>query len=94
MVTTTASDAHVWNLVYLELLLTEWGHHVVNLGPCVPDGLLVHRCLAVRPDLLVVSSVNGHGRDEGQRLISRVRARPELAALPAVIGGKLDTGAA
>jgi N-dimethylarginine dimethylaminohydrolase/methylmalonyl-CoA mutase cobalamin-binding subunit len=89
VVTSVASDSHNWNLVYLQLALTELGHQVLNLGPCVPDELLVSECLWVRPDLIVVSSVNGHGFIDGMQLIGRIRRRPELAATPVVIGGKL-----
>jgi methylaspartate mutase sigma subunit len=89
VLTSVASDSHNWNLVFLELAITELGHQVVNLGPCVPDDLLIAECLRIRPDLVVVSSVNGHGCRDGLRLIGRLRSRPELAATPAVIGGKL-----
>jgi N-dimethylarginine dimethylaminohydrolase/methylmalonyl-CoA mutase cobalamin-binding subunit len=89
VVTTVASDSHNWNLVYLQLVLEELGHRVVNLGPCVPDELLVSECLRIRPDLVVVSSVNGHGFIDAMPLIGRVRACPELATTPVVIGGKL-----
>jgi len=89
LVTSVASDSHNWNLVYLELLLAEMGHQVVNLGPCVPDDLLAAECRRLGPDLAVVSTVNGHGYLDGMRLIRRLRAQPELAALPVVIGGKL-----
>jgi N-dimethylarginine dimethylaminohydrolase/methylmalonyl-CoA mutase cobalamin-binding subunit len=89
VVTSVPSDSHNWNLVYLELALTELGHRVLNLGPCVPDELLVSECLRVRPDLVVVSSVNGHGLIDGVPLIGRIRACPELAGTPVVIGGKL-----
>lgn len=89
VVSSVASDAHTWNLVYLQLALEELGHRVHNLGACVPDQLLVSECLRIRPDLVLVSSVNGHGFQDGLRLIGRVRAHPELAATPVVIGGKL-----
>jgi methylaspartate mutase sigma subunit len=89
VVTTVASDSHTWNLVYVQLLVEELGHRVTNLGACVPDDLLVAECLRRRPDLVVVSSLNGHGFTDGLRLIGRLRAEPELAAVPAVIGGKL-----
>ncbi|MEU9737312.1 cobalamin-dependent protein [Streptomyces sp. NPDC048002] len=91
VVTGTSSDAHTWNLIYLELLLTEWGHRVTNLGACVPEQLVVTEVLTQRPDLVVVSSVNGHGAADGLRLIERFGAEPRLAALPVVIGGKLGT---
>jgi methylaspartate mutase sigma subunit len=89
VVTTVPSDAHTWNLVFLQLAFEELGHTVHNLGACVPDELLVDECLRLRPDLLVVSTVNGHGLHDGTRLITRLRACRELAATPAVIGGKL-----
>lgn len=89
VVTSVSSDSHTWNLVFLELTLTELGHRVRNLGACVPDDLLVAECLRDRPDLVVVSSVNGHGFHDGIRLIGRIREHPELALMPVVIGGKL-----
>jgi N-dimethylarginine dimethylaminohydrolase/methylmalonyl-CoA mutase cobalamin-binding subunit len=89
VVTSTASDSHNWNLIYLQLALAELGHQVLNLGPCMPDELLISECLRVRPDLVVVSSVNGHGSIDGMRLIRRIRECPDLAATPVVIGGKL-----
>ncbi|MFB6957527.1 cobalamin B12-binding domain-containing protein [Streptomyces sp. NPDC056309] len=84
-----ASDAHTWNLVYLQLVIEELGYRVVNLGPCVPDDVLVAECRRIDPALVVIGSVNGHGRTDGLRAIARLRACPELAATPMVIGGKL-----
>lgn len=92
VVTSLASDAHTWNLVYLQLVLEELGHRVVNVGACVPDELLVDECVRCAPDLVVVSSVNGHGFHDGTRVIAALRARPGLAATAVVIGGKLGTG--
>src|SRR6476661_5697161 len=89
VVTSTVSDSHTWNLIYLQLVLEEIGFDVTNLGACVPDDLLVGECRWIRPELIVVSSVNGHGLVDGRRLIGRLRAAPELAATPVVIGGKL-----
>lgn len=89
IVSTVASDAHTWNLVSLQLLLEDLGYVVVNLGPCVPDEELVAECVRRLPVLLVVSSVNGHGWADGLRVIRKLRARPELADVPMVIGGKL-----
>jgi methylaspartate mutase sigma subunit len=53
-----ASDAHTWNLVYLQLVIEELGYRVVNLGPCVPDDVLVEECRRIDPVLLVIGSVN------------------------------------
>ncbi|MFJ8042110.1 cobalamin B12-binding domain-containing protein [Kitasatospora sp. NPDC096147] len=89
LVTSVASDAHTWNLIYLQLLLEESGHRVTNLGACVPDQLLVDECLARRPDLVVVSTVNGHGLNDGRRVIEQLRSHPELRDTQVVIGGKL-----
>ncbi|WUG38488.1 cobalamin B12-binding domain-containing protein [Kitasatospora sp. NBC_00458] len=89
VVTTMASDSHTWNLVFLQLLLEELGHRVTNLGACVPDELLVTECRRIEPDLIVLSSVNGHGFNDGMRVIGALRACPELGRTPTVIGGKL-----
>ncbi|MFI6024788.1 cobalamin B12-binding domain-containing protein [Amycolatopsis magusensis] len=89
LVTSVQSDAHTWNLVFLQLTVEELGHRVTNLGPCVPEALLAAECVRLRPDLVVVSSVNGHGFADGLRLIAGLRSRAELAGLPVVIGGKL-----
>ncbi len=89
LLTGVASDSHTWNLVFLELLFTELGHRVVNLGPCVPPELLVATCQQVAPDLIVMSSVNGHGLRDGLRAVEAVRRCPELTETAAVIGGKL-----
>lgn len=89
VVSSTASDSHMWNLVFLQLLIEELGHTVVNLGVCVPDELLVEQCRRLDPALIVISSVNGHGFAHGMQLAPRVRACPVLAHTPLVLGGKL-----
>lgn len=94
VVSSVASDSHTWNLVFLQLLLEEFGHDVVNLGACVPDDLLVEQCRRRDPDLVVISSVNGHGHQDGTRVVGKLRACPALAATPVVIGGKLGIGGA
>jgi methylaspartate mutase sigma subunit len=92
VITSVSSDAHTWNLVYLQLIVQELGCRVTNLGPCVPDEMVVAECAARRPQLIVVSSLNGHGCQDGIRLISAIRRCPVLLATPVVIGGKLDVG--
>ncbi|MBV9821714.1 MAG: cobalamin-dependent protein [Actinobacteria bacterium] len=89
LVTSVASDSHTWNLIYLQLLLQEQGHRVRNLGSCVPVDMLLAECLRSRPDLVVVSSVNGHGHVDGMAAVRRLRDQPGLAGLPVVIGGQL-----
>ena len=89
IVSSLASDAHTWNLVYLQLLLEERGFQVMNLGACVPDELLVAECLDRAPDLVVISSVNGHGYQDGLRVIAQLCRCPALTRTRTVIGGKL-----
>jgi methylaspartate mutase sigma subunit len=91
VLSTVSSDSHTWNLVFMQLLLEELGHEVINLGACVPDELIIEECARHKPDMLVISSVNGHGNIDGERLIRRMRADPSTASLPAVIGGKTGT---
>ncbi|MCG5218869.1 cobalamin B12-binding domain-containing protein [Streptosporangium sp. KLBMP 9127] len=91
LVTSVASDAHTWNLLHLQLVIEEMGHQVVNLGACVPDATLVAECLARPPDLVVVSTVNGHGAHDGLHLIRALRDHPRLPRFPVVIGGRLGT---
>ncbi|RSM82621.1 methylaspartate mutase [Amycolatopsis sp. WAC 01375] len=93
VVSSTASDSHTWNLVYLELLIRELGYDVVNLGPCVPDELLAEHCREIQPVLVVISSVNGHGHQDGLRVIKQLRGCARLRATPVVIGGKLGIAA-
>ncbi|MFD0568989.1 cobalamin B12-binding domain-containing protein [Kitasatospora gansuensis] len=94
VVTSVASDAHTWNLIYLQLLLEELGHRVTNLGSCVPDQLMVDECRTRRPDLIVLSTVNGHGLNDGRRVIGQLRDCAELRTTPIVIGGKLGISGA
>lgn len=94
VLTSVSCDSHTWNLVYLHLLLEENGWRVVNLGACTPDDTIIEACERVRPDLLVVSTVNGHGHLDGARLATALRERPRLAELPAIIGGKLGVAGA
>ncbi|MGW1072813.1 cobalamin B12-binding domain-containing protein [Streptomyces sp. NPDC002537] len=91
VVSGTESDSHTWNLVYLQLLLEGWGHRVENLGPCIAGKDIVARYGYQAPDLIVLSSVNGHGESDGLRAIGALRASPALAGTPVVIGGKLGT---
>lgn len=93
VVTGLASDSHTWNLVYLQLLIEELGCEAVNLGPCVPDDLLVAECQRLAPAMVVMSSVNGHGHNDALRVIRQLRQCAELTATPIVIGGKLGVSA-
>lgn len=89
IVSSLPSDSHTWNLVFLELLLREQGYEVVNLGSCVPTGDLVEQSLRWRPDVVVLSSVNGHGHIEAREAIAAIRSEPDLKDSVVVVGGKL-----
>ncbi len=89
VVSSVKSDSHTWNLIYIELVLRDLGHEVVNLGPCVPEDLLVEESASLRPDLVVLSTVNGHGLRDGYGVAGALRADPRLATVPLAIGGRL-----
>lgn len=89
LLVTVPSDAHMWNLVFLQLLLEENGYEVRNLGHCTAVAETVEAALRMRPDAIVVSTVNGHGHIEGVSLIEEIRRHPELREVRTVIGGKL-----
>lgn len=91
VVATVSSDAHTWNLVVLQLFLEERGHVVLNTGPCVTAAEVAARCRAHDAELLVLSTVNGHGVIEAPDYLAHVRADPALARLCVVIGGNLST---
>jgi methylaspartate mutase sigma subunit len=89
LLSTVHSDSHMWNLVFLQLFLEENGNEVVNLGPCTPPDLVVSKAREVRPDLIVISTVNSHGHIDGLELVHALRSEPDLAGTRIVIGGKL-----
>lgn len=93
LLTTIPSDSHNWNMVFIQLFLQENGFEVVNLGPSVPYDLLLDACVQHQPDLLIVSTINGHGYIEGKELIKRVRTLDIMKERPVFIGGKLSTDA-
>lgn len=94
LLSTVSSDSHTWNLVFLQLFLQEAGCHVSNLGPCVPDDLLIATARRERPDAIVISSVNGHGCRDGARAVRALRRDPGTRHIPVVVGGKLGIGGA
>jgi methylaspartate mutase sigma subunit len=92
LLSTVASDAHTWNLIYLQLLLEELDLEVVNLGPCVPHEQTAGAVRCLRPDVVIISSVNGHGLAQGKALIEIMLRDREDGPMPLmVIGGKLVT---
>lgn len=92
LLATVESDAHMWNLVYLQLWLSEHGLEVRNLGSCTPVQAVLQVLAQGCTQLLVISSVNGHGHFQGLALIREIRRH--YPHLPCVIGGKLTTSQA
>lgn len=89
LLSTLPSDAHGWNLVFLEMYLREQGFAVVQLGVCTPIALVLETC-AQRPiDLVVVSTVNGLGHLEAGDFARAFRAGEQGLPRPLAIGGKL-----
>lgn len=92
LIATVESDSHMWNLVYLQIWLEEQGFEVRNLGCCTPRLEILDMLDSVVPDLVVISSVNGHGHHQGREIIESIRQRdPDIAC---VIGGKLTVSEA
>jgi methylaspartate mutase sigma subunit len=91
ILTTIPSDAHNWNLIFMQLLLEEFGFEVLNLGPCVSFDLLENTCTSFMPDAMVVSTINGHGYIEGKCLIKHVKNLDSMTNIPVFMGGKLST---
>lgn len=86
----TPSDSHTWNLLFVQLLMEENGWSVNNLGACVPLSMLIDESLRRVPDMIVISTVNGHGAQEARQAIETIRAQPSLARVPVFLGGKIS----
>lgn len=93
LLATVPSDAHSWPLVFMQMYLEEHGFRVTNLGPCAPFKLLEERCEALCPELVVISTVNGHGYLEGRELAERLATRTNRSQMLLVGGGMLGTDA-
>ncbi|MFC4258096.1 cobalamin B12-binding domain-containing protein [Marinobacter lacisalsi] len=91
LITTVQSDSHTWNLIYIQLVLEELGATVTNLGSCVPIEESVSEIESCNADLVIVSSVNGHGYYQGMGLIKHAQNLLAGRLPPFVIGGKLST---
>lgn len=82
-------DSHMWNLVYLELFLTERKFLVRNLGANTPKELLLESSLLPLVRYVVISSINGLGYLKGLELGRLIRRGTRGKDLTIVIGGKL-----
>ena len=92
VVATVSSDSHIWNMIYLQHFLEDQGFWVANLGVCTPEALVVKACYEYCPDLLVITSINGHGYIQGLELMRQICHHQALINLPVIIGGQLTIG--
>ncbi|MZE54271.1 methylmalonyl-CoA mutase [Streptomyces sp. SID5770] len=90
LIGTIASDSHTWNLIFIDLLLKELGFHTMNLGPCTPLSLFLSSFVNFKPDMIIVSSVNGHARSQAPEIAAKLKLIGATSRL--VAGGKLSTG--
>lgn len=91
LLSTIPSDSHMWNLVFMQLYLEEMGHDVTNLGICVPLDTLISESDKLKPDIIVISSINGHANIEGVLLAQTVKYSNTLKKIPLILGGKIGT---
>lgn len=91
LLSSVESDSHMWNLVYMQLFIEEQGMDVYNMGCCVPSQNIISEIVKQQPELVVISSVNGHGYVQGLELIKALnKSNPHINS-KIVIGGKLST---
>jgi methylaspartate mutase sigma subunit len=88
---TVQSDSHTWNLVYIGLVLEEQGFEVFNLGCCTTPLEISSAVLRTQAELVVISTINGHGGAQGLELIGQLRSDLGSRIPPCVIGGRLTT---
>ena len=86
LLTSTPSDSHTWNLIYMELFLQENGCQVHNLGACVPIQDLYEAIYRFQPELVVISSINGHLFQDAIEIIENLKDKKKFRF---VVGGKL-----
>ena len=86
ILTGTPSDSHTWNLIFMELFLKENQCQVRNLGACIPVQELLQAIKASSPDLVVISSVNGHLFQDAIKVISFL-ANSLSHSLPLMVAG-------
>lgn len=91
IVATTPDDSHVWNLIGVQLKLEERGFHVHNLGACTPPETVAEAVRDLRPDLLVISTVNGHGSISVPLIMQALELYQLNRTTKIVVGGLLTT---
>jgi methylaspartate mutase sigma subunit len=87
----TLDDSHQWNLHGVEIELKERNIDVINLGPLTPCKMIAETVRDRRPDLLVVSTVNGHGVHSMMEVLRTLEEYQLKRSTRIVIGGLLTT---
>ncbi len=90
LLATVPSDSHSWNLIFMEFHMTDHGLDVTNLGPNTPAQEILKNLKHKHFDIVVISSVNGHGSIEGLELISSIKTEAKYSG-EVYLGGKICT---
>ena len=93
LVASTEDDSHIWNLTGVEYILADYGFEVTNLGACTPAVDIAEYVQARRPELVAISSVNGHGAITGLSLAQTLAEYQAFQLSTIIIGGKLTLSA-
>ncbi len=86
----TPSDAHTWNLFYLELILKESGFQTAVHGCCISYPEISKAVNLDHWDLIVVGSLNGHFYYESKQTFQAIISGITGKRPPIVAGGKID----
>jgi len=87
------NDIHVVANRMLDLICRERGCVTVNLGALTPADEVIEAVADNRPDLLLVSTLNGQGYPEASRLMASIKENIQAAYRPAIwLGGNLFVG--
>ena len=87
----TPSDAHTWNLFYLDLILKESGFNSEVLGGCVNLRDVTKKVGTSYWDIILVSSLNGHFYLESQSVLKSIKKGLGARNPIIVAGGNVDT---
>lgn len=94
LLSTTPSDSHTWNLIFLRQWLSELGYRVVVAGPCTTAPEL-YAALETHGQFVawILSTVNGHGVVEIPEFCEALDMKrwQGFGGPPCVAGGLLGT---
>ncbi|MDV8022647.1 cobalamin B12-binding domain-containing protein [Rhodococcus sp. IEGM 1330] len=88
LIVTTPSDVHSWNLVFLSLVVRDAGMSCRIVGPASQLDEIVVGAEEFAPDVVLVSTINGHGEFEAADVLNALREVCD-PHVPVLIGGIL-----